>query len=1354
MKRKYLICIFIMIAAIFCAIGLAACDSNNPKGDKNSEHEHVLVYHEANEPTCTEDGNIEYWTCSKCGKLFSDAEGNKEILKESYFLIPATHKLVYHAPKIESCTEDGNKEYWECEACGKYFADEAGSLEISDKATVRIAAHHNPKYIAAKSASCTEDGNIEYWECDTCGLYFEDEACIKEIADKNSVILDGHHELEHYAAVQATCTEGGNIEYWQCKNCYAMFSDAECVTAINTADTVALGHDMEWLEKTATCTQEGVVGHYHCIRCNNNYWDGNGDTEISSSDDLYVPAQGHDTQYIADRNATCTQNGNIEYWTCSRCGGIFADSTAQVPVSKEDTIVPAPGHNLTHYDAQESTCAVPGNIEYWQCSACFNTFSDAEGIQELDQSSLYLPLKEHNFSDIYFTDEYSHWRECTVCKAKQGQESHIWNNEPESFCSVCGFELGYTYGLEFLSTGNGYSVKAGEGFDPVNVIIPAEYNGLLVTEIAERAFSDCSNLCNISIPDSVTRIGALAFEKCVSLEDITIPDSIKEVGSNIFSGCVNLSEASVPAIAAKSVANLELKELTITSGEQIEERTFSDNRSLIKITLPSSLKFVGAAAFRGCINLKEVHISDMSAWCMTNFGENGNPLCTGATLYLNGQEVTSLTIPAGVRTIGAYAFSGYKKLAEVILPEGLIEIGQNAFEYCSAIENITVPASVQMIGDYAFSGCDSLTELILEDGIGNISGYALTNCPSIKNIVIPDSATCNNTLMFSGCSSLETVVIGNGIESVSGLGNNAVLREVTLGNGITQIYSSMFKDCIALETVNFGTGISGEIGSFAFNNCIALQEIKIPSKVTSLGDYSFNGCTSLERVYLTRNIKTIGDSAFSECTALHTISLQEGLTSIGRGAFSICSKIENITIPYTVREMGQNVFSRCSSLKKVSFSVDCFLDIIPESCFYECVALEEISFGKNIKNIGASAFSDCGGFVINYLGTVDDWCIIEGLKSLMGPVPYGEQEGDRVLYINGKEIEGEIHISDKVTKITDYAFCGCDLITKITISDSVKSIGESAFYDCASLIAAELPEGLTTIADSTFYGCISLTTIYLPDSVMDIGNYAFFGCETLHYADLSSALQIIGDSAFANCFRLCANGMPIILDINVKSIGSSAFSGCRYMTDIYIPKNVEYIGSRAFSVCDALTIRCEIGEKPAGWDELWNKNSSTDSGCPVVWGTGFGQYGVANDGYIYIVQDDVRYKLKDGEAVLPHQGLARGDIIIKDQIIFENVVYQVKKIEDYAFSQSETVTLIVPNSVTYIGTNAFPLKETPTKVYYCAGPDEWWDIERPGGNISEYETFWYSEDNPFTGEITVPDGNYWHYDVDGVTPII
>ena len=128
-----------------------------------------------------------------------------------------------------------------------------------------------------------------------------------------------------------------------------------------------------------------------------------------------------------------------------------------------------------------------------------------------------------------------------------------------------------------------------------NVTIPDSLNGYPVTEIPTNFFSGCSGLTSVVIPSSVTSVGANAFSGCSGLTSVTIPPSVTSVGEN---------------------------------------------------------------AFAGCNGLTEVRISDLEAWCGISFANvNANPLSKAKKLYLNGAQITDLSIPSGVTSIGAYAFN-------------------------------------------------------------------------------------------------------------------------------------------------------------------------------------------------------------------------------------------------------------------------------------------------------------------------------------------------------------------------------------------------------------------------------------------------------------------------------------------------------------------------------------------------------------------------------------------------------------------------------------------------------------------------------------------------------------------------
>ena len=220
------------------------CGSTDTREKVGSMLGHNAVKTEAKAATCTEGGNIEYWYCDVCGKYFRDAEGNTEITLADTVISATGHKLIHTPAKAATCTEGGNIEYWYCDVCGKYFSDAEGKTEITLADTVIKAVGHKLTKTPAKAATCTEDGNIEYWYCDVCGKYFSDAEGKTEITLADTVIKATGHKLTKTPAKAATCTEAGNTEYWTCDICGKHFRDAEGKTEITLADTVikATGH--------------------------------------------------------------------------------------------------------------------------------------------------------------------------------------------------------------------------------------------------------------------------------------------------------------------------------------------------------------------------------------------------------------------------------------------------------------------------------------------------------------------------------------------------------------------------------------------------------------------------------------------------------------------------------------------------------------------------------------------------------------------------------------------------------------------------------------------------------------------------------------------------------------------------------------------------------------------------------------------------------------------------------------------------------------------------------------------------------------------------------------------------------
>ena len=193
MKKKLLFVLLAFACCFACALGFAACGENTPA------HTHTTVYHAAKAPTCTEDGSVEYWSCSDCNKNFSDEAGENEITDIT--VAAMGHSFgEWQTVRAATCTEEGEQAR-SCSACGE-----------TEKQKLPLAAHTLIEK-KATDATCTKDGNTAYWECETCGKYFEDKDGKQEITDKTSVIITAHH-------VYGDNYEHNDTEHWQvCENC-------------------------------------------------------------------------------------------------------------------------------------------------------------------------------------------------------------------------------------------------------------------------------------------------------------------------------------------------------------------------------------------------------------------------------------------------------------------------------------------------------------------------------------------------------------------------------------------------------------------------------------------------------------------------------------------------------------------------------------------------------------------------------------------------------------------------------------------------------------------------------------------------------------------------------------------------------------------------------------------------------------------------------------------------------------------------------------------------------------------------------------------------------------------------------
>ena len=403
-----------------------------------------------------------------------------------------------------------------------------------------------------------------------------------------------------------------------------------------------------------------------------------------------------------------------------------------------------------------------------------------------------------------------------------------------------------------------------------------------IRTIREKAFYGCLNLCELTIPDSVTEIESGAFE-CSSL----ISDEY---------GTIKYVDGWV--VGSGHTANVVLKDGT----RGIAFEAFSGDGIIEKVTMPDTVKYINGCAFENCTNLSEVLLSSS----LENI-ERG--------AFLNCSNLADIVIPDSVISITSDAFYNTALLNKqntpvkyagkwvitaedcdkIVIKDGTKCIASYAFSSCTSLTDITIPDSVTMIGDYAFATCNSLTEIKIPNNVKSIGGCVFWFCGSLKNVTIPDSVTMIGDKAFFGCTSL---------------------TDITIPGSVTMIGNAAFSSCTSLTDITIPDSVTS-IGGSAFYNCPKLLDVTIPDSVTNIGDYAFGFDENDEKIdgfkiYCyggTAGEQYAKDNGFEykilECKVHKfgewTITEEASCTKDGEKVrvCSLCNKTETETIPAT-----------------------------------------------------------------------------------------------------------------------------------------------------------------------------------------------------------------------------------------------------------------------------------------------------------------------------------------------------------------------------------------------------------------------------------------------------------------------
>lgn len=441
--------------------------------------------------------------------------------------------------------------------------------------------------------------------------------------------------------------------------------------------------------------------------------------------------------------------------------------------------------------------------------------------------------------------------------------------------------------------------------------------------IANWAFAQCASLENISL-DRVTKlreIGDYGFTGCSMLRQITIPEGVERIGILAFYECSRLTSVTIP----ETVQTVDYAAFNYTPWyqESVEDYLIVGDGVLIKCAVHPSR-----------IDLTDKNIKVIGGTAFWNAAFIGEASEYG---YLYADSLENLIIPEGVREIGTSAFSGCYQLKEIVLPSSVTKIADNAFNIF--VEGIDTPANIDFsacdalsyVGSYAFYGCGGITSIALPETVTYIGEYAFAVTKAYEDFMAQASTAESEAdrYLITGDDILVAAYIAQGQTAIHVPENvKYIAGSVFCGwdsayvpsgtEGLSHSGTSKYNLTYKVKEVYLPEGLE-KIGNMAFFRLTEIESLTLPESLREIGMDAFGFCTSLSSIYGGTQIETIGDVAFRYCESIPHFTFSENTKNIGNAVFEGCSSLQTVHFPKGLSHPGNAVFSdTCTSLTRIS----------------------------------------------------------------------------------------------------------------------------------------------------------------------------------------------------------------------------------------------------------------------------------------------------------------------------------------------------------------------------------------------------------------------------------------------------
>ena len=677
-------------------------------------------------------------------------------------------------------------------------------------------------------------------------------------------------------------------------------------------------------------------------------------------------------------------------------------------------------HGLTSVVIPEGVTSI-GAYAFEQCSAIKTITVPASttelGNHAFDTGEYYDGSYHTQLTDIYYGGSMGQWYDAGGGNAAPMVVTIHYNGATGNIIDsgTCGdnafWKLDKDYTLTISGTGAMWDYPTSEDdswwtdwnlpwkycYDMIQRVVVEEG----VTYLGEESLSSLRNATSLSLPNSLTTIGQAALY-AIGVSSLVIPDKVVSIGDFAFNGCANLQTITLPAGLRKiGHCFIECSNLKTINFKGTMKQWLACGGG--ESTFPAQTQVVCAS---GTLNLDGTCGDDLT-WTLDNSGkltisgtgamydydcdyesysftspwakyrsmirsvEIGSGVTSIGSYAFVDTNITSLTIPDSVKTIGRGSFSNNRylvnltfssglkhiesmafagsHLSTVVIPDDVTSIGEGAFSYCvrgdyingewvpSGLTSITIPVSVISIGKDMLKTYDEY-DLLANVNFGGTQDQ--WNAIGGKDAGVPDTAklNCVKVVASGKCGTgVKWSLASNGVLTITGTGKG-IMKDYAEGSTKPWESNGDIKQIIICEGIT-------HIGDHAFANSPATR-VSLPESLTSIGTRAFAGA-AITAMTIPGSVTTIGVEVFWGCSELTSLTICDGVTAI-ESAFGKCTGLTDLVFPDSLKEIDQEAFRYCSGLNS-------------------------ISLGTGLTTIGRMAFDGCDPTAVDYRGTQKEW---------------------------------------------------------------------------------------------------------------------------------------------------------------------------------------------------------------------------------------------------------------------------------------------------------------------------------------------------------------------------------------------